>query len=44
MRNPFIPSRSPVCRAADTFLISSVVVAGVVAAILSLAHQMWSSL
>ncbi len=38
-RNPFIPSFSPVCRAADQVLLFCVALAGLVAAIASLLAQ-----
>lgn len=39
-RNPFIPSLSPVCQLANHFLICSITVAGIAAAIAAVAHQM----
>ncbi|KQR75775.1 hypothetical protein [Rhizobium sp. Leaf341] len=36
--NPFIPGRSPICRAADTTLIFSVVVMGLIAVIATFAR------
>ncbi len=38
-RNPFIPSLSPVCRAADQVLLFCVALAGVVAAVTALLSQ-----
>ncbi|PTM92856.1 hypothetical protein C7449_107270 [Mycoplana dimorpha] len=38
-RNPFIPARSPVCNAAQTALLFCVALAGLVAALISLAIQ-----
>jgi len=40
MRNPFIPSRSPICRAAETFLIFAMAAAGFAAAAMCLLGQM----
>ena len=37
--NPFIPSHSPVCRLADQMMIVSVVLSGLVAAIIAVAQQ-----
>ncbi len=39
-RNPFIPSWSPVCRAADWLLIGGVTIAGIAAGIASVVHQL----
>lgn len=39
MQNPFIPSRQPICRMADTALIFAVTVAGVVAVAAALIRQ-----
>ncbi len=39
MENPFIPSRSPVCRLADWLLIFGLAIAGLVAAIAALISQ-----
>ncbi|MBP1844792.1 hypothetical protein J2046_003059 [Rhizobium petrolearium] len=33
MKNPFIPSHSPICRVADLIMIFGIAVAGLVAAI-----------
>lgn len=41
MRNPFIPSRSPVCRAADQVLMFSVALAGCAAVIAVFVKQIW---
>lgn len=41
--NAFIPSRSPVCRWADTVLVFAVTVAGVVAAAAAIAAQFWGA-
>jgi hypothetical protein len=38
--NPFIPSRDPVCHTADLFLVLSVLVAGVAAALIALARAL----
>lgn len=40
MRNPFIPSRSTICRLADTALIFGVAAAGLVAVIAATLRQM----
>lgn len=40
MRNPFIPSQSKICRAADTVLIFSVIVFALVACAASVAVQL----
>jgi hypothetical protein len=39
---PFIPSSSPVCRAADTALVYCVVLLGLAAAVIALARQVLS--
>jgi hypothetical protein len=36
--NPFIPSRDPVCRAVDLFLVLSVTAAGLAAALIAFAR------
>ena len=40
MENPFIPSRSRICRVADIALIFGVVIAGLVAVIAAVCNQM----
>lgn len=40
MGNPFIPSREPICRIADTALIFAVAVAGVVAVAVAVLRQL----
>jgi hypothetical protein len=39
-RNPFIPSIPPACRLLEWLLVGSTTVAGIVAAVLAVAHQM----
>jgi hypothetical protein len=39
-RNPFIPSIPPACRLLEWLLVASTSVAGIVAAVLAVAHQM----
>jgi hypothetical protein len=39
MKNPFIPSFSPICRVADTVLLFGISVAGLVAASIVLVRQ-----
>ena len=39
MQNPFIPSREPICRIADTALIFAVAVAGVAAVAAAVIRQ-----
>ncbi|WP_455270335.1 hypothetical protein [Rhizobium herbae] len=39
MKNPFIPSRSPICRLADTVLVFSITIAGLVAVLAAIANQ-----
>lgn len=39
MENPFIPSRSPICRVADWLMIFGLALAGLVAAIATVVSQ-----
>ena len=39
VRNPFIPSIDPICRASDDIMILTVAVAGIIAAIAAVLHQ-----
>ncbi|WP_281288946.1 hypothetical protein [Rhizobium straminoryzae] len=39
MKNPFIPSRSPICRVADWLMIFGLAIAGLVAVIAALLSQ-----